>query len=427
MKGLTSFPPNLRFRPIALNQLVLVSLLVLPYVSYLGLAGLAIFLVIGLPRWGRAGGQILYRQGWLWLTLGIGLSVLMAQYPREAALESLNFWPFFGFYALLALAIPRFEQPVAVLHDWALGLLLATLPITLRAIVEFYFKAPGNLERWQGHPWFNWLYLQPDYGFRADSVFGHPNVLANYLVIVFGLGLGLCAYYLQQQWHSAQSGWVYGATALILVGIFCSGSRNGLLVAGLQILCFGWLIRRHRYLVLAALGAIAAMLVGALAWGVGGRSLEAVFTTTTLRLEVWQLAAQMVGQNPWLGSGLGSFRLQYQPYSIPIYDQVNHSHNLLLMLAAELGLPVMVGFLVIVGLIVFRGLRTLQPASPLWPQRGIFAAYLMGFGGAVAFTMFDLSFYDARVNVLGWLTLAVIQAMPQLAQAPLPLTPKKMS
>jgi O-antigen ligase len=407
-----------------LDRLILGSLLILPYLSYVGLAGLAVFLGISLKRWGKTIWALLYRQGWAVLTLGIGISVLMSQNRPESALQSLNFWPFFVFYAAMATAIGQFKAPLRVLHSWALGLLLATIPINLRAISEFYLKAPTSVARWADHPWFGWLYQQPDYGFRADSVFGHPNVLANYLVIVFGLGLGLCAHYLEHRWRSTLALWVYSATGLALVGIYCSGSRNGLLVAGLQILCFGWLMRRHRYLMLAGLGALLAVSLGAITWGIGGRSIAEALSTATLRVDVWQIAAKMIGQNPWVGNGLGAFRLQYEPYTIPIYDWVAHSHNLLLMLAAEMGLPITLGFLLIVGLIVGRGLKALIETPFARPQQAVLAAYLIGFSGAIAFTMFDLSFYDARVNVLGWLMLAAIQAIPGLAQQPAQTQPK---
>ncbi|NJL48159.1 MAG: hypothetical protein HC929_12600, partial [Leptolyngbyaceae cyanobacterium SM2_5_2] len=165
-----------RLRPgrLSLDHLILGSLLVLPYASYIGLAGLAVFLMAGLRRWGTTIWQLLYRQGWVLLTLGIGISVLTSQNRAESALQSLNFWPFFVFYGAVATAIGQFKAPLSVLHRWALGLLLATIPISLRAITEFYLKAPTSVARWVAHPWFGWLYLQPDYGFRADSVFGHP-------------------------------------------------------------------------------------------------------------------------------------------------------------------------------------------------------------------------------------------------------------
>jgi O-antigen ligase len=273
-----------------------------------------------------------------------------------------------------------------------------------------------------GSPWMNWLYLQPDYGHRADSVFGHPNVLANYLVVLLGLGLGLCAHYLDKPpKRSAQAIWIYAATGLILVAIFCSGSRNGLLAASLQILCFGWLMRRYRFVALAGLGSILAVALGVVTWGVGGRSFIDAFATITLRFDVWRLAADMIRNHPWLGSGLGTFKLQYEPYTIPIYETVEHAHNLWLMLATEMGLIFTVGFIAIVGLIVQRSLVSIITQNMPRREKYVLAGYLIGFAGILIFAMFDLSFYDSRVNVLGWLLLAVIQTVASHSK-PLPLS-----
>jgi hypothetical protein len=53
--------------------------------------------------------------------------------------------------------------------------------------------------------------------------------------------------------------------------------------------------------------------------------------------------------------------------------------------------------------------------------------YGLGFLACTLFALFDIAFFDARVNVLGWLMLAGLQAIADLADAPgsrSPLTPR---
>lgn len=406
------------------ENILLGCLLVLPYFSYLALGGLVLFLFWSIKHRPRALGSLLYSQGWLWLSLGLVFNVLMSYAPGESALQVLNFIPFFALYAAIVLAITNFQEPLRVLHRWALGLVLASLPISLRSAVEFYFNAPTSIERWQGSPWLDWLYLQPSYGHRADSVFGHPNVLANYLVIILGLGLGLIMYYLRHHKRAPELPWLYGAVFLVLIGIFCSGSRNGLLIAGFLLLIFGWYMRRNRFIALTGLGALTAMFLGVLAWGVGDRSLLEAFQAATLRVDLWQISSEMIDDHPWIGIGLGTFKFQYVPYSVPDYKYIAHPHNLVLMFASELGIPVAILFLSIVGLIVFRGVKALLAGSASDPTRLILAPYYLGFAGIMGFAMFDLTFYDSRVNVLGWLMLAVIQSTTALAPASVNPGPK---
>ncbi|MFQ4138821.1 O-antigen ligase family protein [Nodosilinea sp. PGN35] len=235
------------------------------------------------------------------------------------------------------------------------------------------------------------------------------------MVIVFGLGLGLCAYYLNRPELRAKSFWICGATALALVGIYCSGSRNGLLIAGIQLLLFGGLLRPYRYIFWAGLGAIALLIASALIWGVGGRSLAEAFATVSLRFSVWRLALDMIPQHPWFGTGLGTFKHLYDPADFPVAgDFLPHAHNLWLMLAVEAGIPVALGFTGVVGWVLGRSTFALV-AVPLPPDaRALVAGYLTGFGGTTAFAIFDLAFYDGRINILGWLLLGGIQAMAHL-------------
>jgi O-antigen ligase len=390
-------------------------LVTLPYVVYGAIAGLGWFLLVSLRRWWPTIWQLLRAQGWPWLALALVLGVGFSQDPAESALQLLNFVPFFVFYAAIAVAISKFWQPWVTLHDWAMALLLASIPINLAAIVEFYLRAPSSISRWADNPWINWLYQHTDYGHRASVVFGHPNTLGNYMVMVFGLGLGLCAYYLNRSKITARSLWVGGATVLALVGIFCSGSRSGLLVAGLQLLLFGGLLRPYRYIFWAGLGAIALITVSALIWGVGGRSLPEAFATASLRVSIWKLALAMIPNHPWLGSGLGTFKQLYDPTQFPVAgDFLPHAHNLWLMLAVEAGVPIALGFTALVGWVVGHSTYALI-SKPLPPSAtALLAGYLTAFGGTAVFSMFDLAFYDGRINILGWLLLGSIQAMAWL-------------
>ncbi|MGB3139048.1 MAG: O-antigen ligase family protein [Nodosilinea sp.] len=409
-------------RSLVLERLVLASLVVLPYVIYGAIATLVSFLVVSLRRWHRQIWRLLYGQGWVWLALGLGAGVALSEAPGESALQALNFVPFFILYAAIAVALPTFTYPLQTLRTWSVALLATAVPINLAAVAEFYLRSPGGLSRWGSHPWLQWLYLETDYGQRASAIFGHPNAFANYMVLVFGLGLGLCAYYLSHTKLRARGLWACAATALVLVGIFCSGSRNGLLIAGLQLLLFGSLLRPYRYIFWAGLGAIAMMTISVLIWGIGGRSLTEAFATASVRLSVWQLALDMIPQHPWFGTGLGTFKLLYDPADVPVAnDFLPHAHNLWLMLAAEAGIPVALGFTGVVGWVVGRSTYSIA-AHPIAPDTlALLGGCLAGFGGTTAFAMFDLAFYDGRINILGWLLLGCIQAMtslvPRLAAA----------
>lgn len=405
------------------EHILLVCLLVLPYASYVALIAMAGLTVWAVIRYGQAIGQQLARGGWLLLGGGMAITAVTAQNSAEAGLQLANFLPFFLFFGVLKVWIERLQRPVETLESWALALVVGSIPISLRAALEYYLKAPTVAARYIDSGRFEWLYSQVDYGHRANSVFGHPNVLAAYLVVILGLGLGLSLRQLRGGKLGTLWPWRFwpllltSAIALALVGIFCSGSRNGVLAAIAQLLIFGWLMRRNRWVALTGLAGISAVLTAVVAWGIGGRSVGEAVTSTSLRMDVWRLSLDLIRHHPWLGLGLGGFKLSYVPYTIPQYDSVEHAHNLWLMLAAEVGIPLMLLFSALVGRFCYVGTRTLLQHSLPTADAAVLTSYGLAFLGCIVFALFDVTFYDARVNVLGWLTLAAIAAMPALATA----------
>lgn len=402
--------------------LALGSLVILPYSAALGLAGLlgmTLGWIIQYPQdiWHR-----LQRQGWIWLTLGMGLSVVWADDPLQAMLQSTNFWPFFLFFAGLSIYLTRLPHPLHSLERWAFWLLMASMPINLRAAVEYSFRAPAMVARFGEAPWMAWLYQSTNYGHRADSVFGHPNVLAAYLVVLFGLGLGLCLRMLSSSPRPATP-WIYTAMGLIPLGVFCSGSRSGVVILLIQLLIAMALLRRHRWAVWVGLGIVVATLASVVFGGVGGRSLTEALTSSSLRVDIWQMALPLIRQHPWLGTGFGGFQANYVPYAIPDEAVLAHVHNLWLHLAAEAGIPVMILFTGIVGRIGYRAAQTYRLGRLPLEAQPLLMGYGLGFLACTLFALFDIAFFDARVNVLGWLMLAALQAIPDLADLSSSMSP----
>ncbi|MEB3288480.1 MAG: O-antigen ligase family protein [Leptolyngbya sp.] len=401
----------------AQEALLLGSFIVLPYASYGGLVGAGLVLLSWLAAYPQEIWQRLHRQDWLWLMGLMGMSVLLAENPVQAALQSTNFWPFFIFFAGLSVYLSRLPNPLLRLEQWAFWLLVTSIPVNLLALVEYWPALATRL----GLP--SWLLGSGPVLLRVDAVFGNPNVLAVYLVILFGLGLGLWLKTLSstsfrpKAWPRSRYllspvGWMYVALALIPLGVFCSGSRNGIMVILVQLLITGVLARRHRWGRGLSLGGITAMLALVTAWGVGGRSLSQAASSSVVRVEIWQLSFPFIRQHPWFGIGFGGFEANYEPGTIVDIPVLHHVHNLWLHLAVEAGLPVMLLFTGIIGSICYRVVRYYQRGrlSPL--AQGMVVSYGLGSLACTLSAVFDVPVFDARVNLLGWLMLAVLQAIP---------------
>ena len=385
------------------------SMVTFPYISYVGIVGLVIVLVMLLQQFRRTALDRTSNRCLLAISGGMVLSALFAYDRGEAFLQLFNFLPYFLMFGVLPYLM-RFE----VMQRTARDLVLATLPVNGLAFVEYLLKSPGLPVSLQQIPLVAWLRSAPHVG-RAMLWYGHPNTLASFLVLIFGLGLGLVLLLPLRGGMgtggigaNGRSPLLVGATVANLVGIFASGSRNGLIVAIAQLLLFCFCVRMRplwRWAGLAGLGAIA---TAAAAFGIGGRSLVLSTWGNDPRVVVWQFALGLVSDRPWLGWGLGNYKLLFPDNLVPGYTYIGHPHNFWLLLAVEAGIPVMVTLSLWVGWICYRGVRLLGSGQLKFDRRAVFLGYCFGFLGCVAFGLFDVTLYDVRVNLMNWVLLAGI-------------------
>ncbi len=368
--------------------------------------------------WGQQPHRLLgwlWQRGYGWLTAGLLASAAVAAYPGDAFLQTANFLPYF---LMVGVLITRYGgEPLAArlrkLTLLARVLVLTSLPFSGLALLEYGVKFPAVAAHVSDWPIFRWAFEVSFTGHRAHAMLGHPNILSAYLVIVVSLGLGLLGAGLAQTQPQKGHIRVVAIAALAgLLGIFCTGSRNGLLVAILQVFIFAVCLQRRRWIKFTGLGLIAMLVAGVAMLGVGGRDLALGLITQDPRVGVWQIALDLTQQRPLLGWGLGGFSHLYVPNSVPDHEHIHHAHNLWLYLASEAGIPVMLGFCWIVGRALYRAVRTILDQSLSAQHRAILLSYLMAFGSCMVFGFFDVPLFDARINVLGWLMLAALYLLP---------------
>lgn len=379
-------------------------------------------------------------QGFAVLSLLMILSALLAYRQVDALLGLANFLPLFiGFAALSELI-----QVPAQLRHIAWLLVIGSVPVVVIGMGQQFLG-------WAGHV----QLLGPTIDFtiapsgnppgRMASTFFYANVLATYLTIVFILNLGL---WIESTLIIVPSGItkrrLYGQKQQIFLAVMLlanglalvfTNSRNAWAIGALACLAFaiyqGW-----RFL-LAGVGLIASSILGA-AFGPsplreGLRTIVPAFfwarvndqmfpdrPVALLRLTQWQTAWSLSQQRPGWGWGLRNFS--------PLYAEkmgvfVGHPHNLILMLLAEIGIPATTLFVGLIGWVVYQGLRlildwpgiqagtTLAQSGPqpmAVADRLIYFSFWVAFLGCSIFYLFDVTLFDVRVNLLGWLLLAAI-------------------
>jgi len=454
-----------------------VSLLLLPINGFLGTVGTLLAALTVWKQRFRDLAQSPIAKGFLLLGLVMIISSLVAHHRLTALLGLANFLPFFIVFPALC----ELLQVPAQLRRLAWILVIGSVPVVVIGLGQLFWGWAAEIRVLgvlvdieidaKGNPWG-----------RMASTFFYANVLAIYLTITFTLNLGLWieawesrrhpSSPMAKPWPDATKGvdrlappyplthrlFLSVALAGNAVALVLTNSRNAWAIA--LLVCLALAIYKSWRWLMVLLGVIAGSVLGAAfapsPIGEGLRMVVPAFfwaritddlypdrPTATLRVTLWKFAWDLAQQRPWLGWGLNNFSPLYQE-QMHIFR--GHPHNLLLMLAAETGIPAMLMMLGLVGWIVYRGVKHLMhwqvSTRPTFPgplrlspadaspspsyrpiptaitnDRLIYFTYLVAFLACTVFSLSDVTLFDVRINILGWLLLAAIAGVVNHATA----------
>lgn len=249
-----------------------------------------------------------------------------------------------GLYYALANAPaswPSTANRLARLRWMVTGAALATLGLSAFAFFSVDWAIAGKLPFIPGS-----LYsLFP----RLVSDTANPNVMGGNILILLVVLLGLLFFAGRQlhllEWMLFGLAFVLGAGVLVL-----TQSRGAVLALGLCFLFFVTLRWRWGWLVVLMAGISLLYTLNL----VGATDLiNKLVSNASLggadgRLDVWSRAVYMIQDFPFTGVGMGSYsQMADRLYPFYLYPpgKVAHAHNLLLQIAADLGIPGLIAWL----------------------------------------------------------------------------------
>ncbi len=374
---------------------------VLPLSAALG--GLAVLVAVVLV-W-KEHYRNLVRQPLHWglggLALALVVSTVFSVTPERSWLGLFNFLPYFPVFAALGVLLDRPQR----WRRLAWILVVGSLPVVGFGIAQL-LGGGGN---------------PPG---RMCSFFAYANVFACYVLVTFTLTLSLGVESLQSA-SPGRERWLLLASLLgNIAALVWADSRNAWGNAFLVALAFvvygGW---RWLRLVIGAggatvLGAAFAprpwrdwlrLLVPAFFWARLTDKLYPHRPIVQLRTTQWGFAWSMAQERPWTGWGLRSFTPLYEA---KMHIWLGHPHDLWLMLAAETGIVTAVAFYLWVGWILVAAGRALLQGDRA--DQGLALGYWLAFLALSSFYLLDIPLFDLRVNLLGWMVLAVVANFPRL-------------
>jgi putative inorganic carbon (hco3(-)) transporter len=189
---------------------------------------------------------------------------------------------------------------------------------------------------------------------------------------------------------------------VLMIGIYASGSRGGLIAVAALALFVLW--RTRKWLQLAVIVLLAAALSFTLKTAMWAR-FAADMGTGSGRTSIWAVGAHAFTAHPVIGAGAGNFPDAYNLSLLQLYTPVFASwdrgaHNLVLMVGVELGL---VGLALLLWVLIgqSRVLRHIGPRHDLFDIR---IALEAAFVGLLVISMF----LDTLYWKYAWLTFTML-------------------
>jgi len=267
---------------------------------------------------------------------------------------------------------------------------------------------------------------------KPQGPFNDPNTYAGILIL---LAMPLLAHYLASnlatlpRWNRTLQLTLLGGAALVF---FLVASRGATLSMLLTLPVLLWVARSQADFIrkLLLLLTVAVTSYGFALWSTAGfgnvvqRLANTLHSGDSSRLMLFRSALDMIADHPWLGNGLGSFRLLYPSYRLPEEAGTGGGwvHNDYLQLWLEGGLPMLVLLLALVGWVawaMWRNARAVKVDNDALVRFG----YLSGMMAVFIQANVNFMFYFAFISLFLGLYLgrasrlqvgaAAVQPMPR--------------
>ncbi|MGM3307937.1 O-antigen ligase family protein [Anabaena sp. WFMT] len=416
------YHPNSSLQP-AWNCLQF-GLLVFPLNPFLGAVTISLAALITWAKQYRTISRRPLHRGFAVLSLLLLITTGFASHQMEAFLGLFNLLPYFFVFAGLTALI----QTSAQLRQIAWIMVFGSLPVVMIGFGQLFLGWTFNLQ-------FLWVLLDITISpggvplGRMSSVLMHANTLAAYLVTIFILGLGLwLENYQKLKVKNPPLKVSYRPIIFLTVAVFANfmalvltNSRNGWVIAVFACVAYacyqGWQLLVAGFLSMATSILLAAFAPLAIAqffrrfvpyfiWARVNDDMYPDRPVAMMRKTQWEFAWNLTQQHPLTGSGLRSFSGLYKAQ---MQIDINHPHNLFLMLSAETGLITTLLFCSLLAWILIAAIQLLWHSKYIQLEnRLIFFSYIITFIGWILFNTVDVTTFDIRLSTLFWVFLAAL-------------------
>lgn len=277
------------------------------------------------------------------------------------------------------------------------ALVISSAVVSVYGIYQNYFGALST--KWQDMEMFF------EIKGRVVSMFDNPNVLGEFLILIFPITLALMA-------TSKLSYERFFLFAIAMMSCWClvftwsRGAWIGCMIATVLFLCIS-----SKYFFTA--GLLSLPWVGAFVWLKRDSLILTRLTSfgdssTSYRLGIWKGVLRMLEDVGLFGIGIGeeAFKKIYPMYALTGIEAAPHAHNLYLQIAVEMGVFALIAFLIFIFLFAqfsFSFCKSAMNRSNKLLSLGIFCGVL----ALLIQGMTDYVWYNYRVFLLFWMIVGL--------------------
>lgn len=289
-------------------------------------------------------------------------------------------------------------------HKILVVLSLVTTILALYGIYQYFIGVEIQKE---------WVDVNSNADMRARvySVFGNPNIFAEYLVMMVPLTVALF-------WSTKRDTvkiFYFILFGIQVLALFMTMSRGGWIGLAVAAMVFIFFVKRKLLLFAIPAGAFGFLLLPA--------SIVARFFTifnlsdssTSYRFKIWEITGEVIRDNFFVGVGLGHqpFKYTFESYirTMPIF----HAHNSFIEIFAELGLVGFVLFCLFM-ISIFVVLLKYPLASSDTYERVVGASLIGSFSGMMVHGMFENIFYMTKITTSFWILLGLTYGLARMSK-----------
>ena len=253
----------------------------------------------------------------------------------------------------------------------------------------------------------------PDVKARVYSVFGNPNILAEYLIMVIPISISLFWY--SKKVHKKAI--FLGTSLILMLALVLTLSRGGWIGFAFGILVFVILIEKRLLLSIIplVLGAVyflpQSILNRILSIGNLGDSSNAY------RLKIWDITLDIIRDNWLVGVGFGyiPFKSTFETYirTMPAY----HSHNTYLQITGEMGILGLIIFISFIFILYKYSIKRLIKGEDRY-IRTMAGGVLAGLAALLGHGAVESVLYLPKIIITFWTLVALLLALMRISGKP---------